>query len=276
MNLKDALEGRLTAKETEKLGTSFDIVGSREKAVAIIEVPEELRKKEKIIGEALLRVHKNVVSVLRKSSERRGEFRLREYRLIAGSRNTEVLHRESGCRFLLDPRKTYFSVREGTERERIAKQVKDGEKILVMFGGVAPFAIVIAKNKDTRIYSVEINPEAHKYACENVLLNRVGNRVVPVLGDVREVCKILGQKFDRILMPLPEKAWSFLDMALPCSKPGGVIYLYGFEDKGSKDLEKKAKTAAKKTKTKIRILRKRKVLPYGPGTFKVCLEIKVS
>lgn len=275
MNLKSALKGKLTPKEMGVVNTSFDIIGSREKAVAIIEVPEELKKKEKTIGRALLSVHKNVVSVLKKSSNREGEFRLRKYRLIAGSRNTEVLHRESGCTFKLDPKKVYFSVREGTERERIAQQIKDGERILVMFGGVAPFPIVIARCKNVRVYSVEINPEAHKYAIQNVLLNKVGNSVVPILGDVREVCKMLGEKFDRITMHLPENAWKFLDLAFECSRRSSIIYLYGIEDEGSKDLEEKTKTAAKKAKTKIKILRKRKVLPYSPKTWKVCLEIKI-
>jgi tRNA (guanine37-N1)-methyltransferase len=275
MNLKSALKNKLNKVEMGKLNTSFDIVGSREKAVAIIEIPDELKKKEKIIGKALLEVHKNVKSVLKKSSKREGEFRLRNYKLIAGDKNTEVLHKESGCRFILNPKKTYFSVREGTERERIAKEVKNGEKILVMFGGVAPFPIVIAKKKNVRVYSVEINPEAHKYASENVLLNKVGDRVVPILGDVREVCKTFGEKFERILMPLPETAYEFLDLAFSCSKKGTMIYLYGFELEDTKEFENKAKETAKKTKTKIKILRKRKVLPYSPRTYKVCLEIKV-
>ncbi len=275
MNLKDALKGKLTRKEFSLLNTSFDIVGSREKAVAIIEIPEELEKKERIIGRALLQVHKNVKSVLKKSSERKGAFRLRDYKLIAGSRNTEVMHRESGCAFALNPKKTYFSVREGTERERLANQVKDGEKILVMFGGVAPFPIVMARRKHMHAYSVEINPEAHKYACENVLLNKVGDRVVPVLGDVREVCKTFGEKFDRITMHLPEKASEFLDVAFACSKKGTVIYLYGFEEENGKELEKKAKKMAKKSGTKIKITGKRKILPYSPRNYKVCLEIKV-
>jgi len=275
MNLKEFLSGKLTKEELKKLNTSFDIVGSREKAVAIIEIPEELKRKEKIIGKALLTVHRNVKSVLKKSSERKGIFRLRDYKLIAGSRNTEVMHRESGCTFRLDPRKNYFSVREGMERERIAREVEEGERILVMFGGVAPFPIVIAKKKPAKkIYSVEINPKAHNYAVENVLLNKVGNRVVPILGDVREVCKTLGEEFNRILMPLPENAYEFLDVAFSCSHHGTIIHLYGIE--GPEDgLNKKVKEMARKSGVKYRILSKRKVLPYSPRTFKVCLEIKV-
>jgi len=275
MNLKTSLKGKLTKKEMKILNTSFDIIGSREKAVAIIEIPDELKKKEEVIGKTILKVHKNVKSVLKKSSGRKGIFRLRKYKIISGEKNTEVLHRESGCRFILNPKKVYFSTREGTERERVAEDVKNGEKILVLFGGIAPFPIVIAKKKNAKIYSVEINPAAHEYAIKNVILNKVGDRVTPILGDAREVCKILGEKFDRITMHLPENAYEFLNAAFSCSKKGTIIYMYGIEEEGSDELNKKTKEHAKKNGVKIRILGKRKVLPYSPRTFKFCVKIKV-
>ena len=276
MNLKEALKGKLTQNELNTVVKSFDIIGSREKAVAIIEIPEELKSKEKIIGEAILRIHKNVKSVLRQASPRQGKLRLRKYSLVVGDKNTEVIHKESGCRFLLDPKKVYFSVREGSERLRIAKKVKKGEKILVMFGGVAPFPVVIArKTSANKIYSVELNKKAHEYAIKNIMLNKVENRIVPVFGDVREVCPVLGEKFDRILIPLPERAYEFLDLAFSCSKKGTIIHLYGISEEKNlfKDLEEKIKTIPEGVKYKI--IEKRKVLPYGPRKWKVCLDIKV-
>jgi len=279
MSLKDELRGILSEKELKKLVKSFDIIGSREKAVAIIEIPEELKSKEKIIGKAIMKIHKNVRSVLKQTSPRKGKLRLRKYKLILGDKNTEVLHKESGCKFLLDPRKVYFSVRESAERLRIAEKVRDGEKILVMFGGVAPFPIVIAKKKNVeKIYSVELNPKAHKYAIKNVILNKVGNKVIPFFGDVREICPLLGERFDRILMPLPEKAYEYLDLAFSCSKKGTIIHLYGISEEKNlfKDLEEKIIPIAKKLGIKYKVTEKRKVLPYGPRKWKVCLEILVQ
>jgi tRNA (guanine37-N1)-methyltransferase len=43
MDLKESLKGKLTKKELESLKTSFDVIGD----VAIIEIPDELKKKEK-------------------------------------------------------------------------------------------------------------------------------------------------------------------------------------------------------------------------------------
>ncbi|MCD6367966.1 MAG: class I SAM-dependent methyltransferase family protein [Candidatus Aenigmarchaeota archaeon] len=278
MSIEKELRVKLTEEELKKLVKSFDIIGSREKAVAIIEIPDELSEKKTLIAEAIMKVHKNVVAVLRKKSPRKGTFRLRKYELLLGEKNTEVLHKESGCRFLLDPRKVYFSVRESAERLRISEKVKENEKILVMFGGVAPYPIVIAKKRDVnKIYSIEINPKAHEYAIKNVLLNKVGDVVIPILGDVREICPLIRQKFDRILMPLPEKAYEFLDVALSCSKKGTIIHLYGVSEEKNlfDDLEKKVVLEMKKLNKKYKTIERRKVLPFGPRKWKVCLDIRI-
>lgn len=275
MSLKDELKGVLSDEELRDLVKSFDIIGSREKAVAIIEIPDELKKKEKTIAKALMKVHKNVVSVLEKKSPRTGTYRLRRYKVVLGEKNTEVIHKESGCRFLLDPKEVYFSPREGAERLKIAEKVKKGEKVLVMFGGVAPFPVVIAKKRGVdKVYSIEVNPKAHEYAIKNIMLNKVGDKVVPILGDVRDVCPMLNEKFDRIIMPLPEKAYEFLDVVFSCSKKGTTIHLYGIskEENLFKDLESKIKITTKKYK----IIEKRKVLPFGPRKWKVCLEILIK
>ena len=54
--------------------SSFDIIGSREKTVAIVEISDELIEKEKEIAKEIMKRHKNVKSVLKKVSERKGEF----------------------------------------------------------------------------------------------------------------------------------------------------------------------------------------------------------
>ncbi len=256
---------------------SFDVIGSKEKAVAIVEIPEGMS--EKAIAEEVMKFQKSVKSVLCKTSERKGEFRNREYKLIAGDKNTEVVHKEYGCSFRLDPQKVYFSSREGTERQRIAKQVKPNEKILVMFGGVAPFAIIIAKiqPKVGKVYSIELNPDGHRYAEENIRLNRIGDKVTALQGDVREVCKKFSAEFDRIVMPLPLGAESFLDVAVNCLKEGGVIHFYnwGGGENPFESAEQKIKESLIKLNKKYQIIHRQTVLPYAPGKYKVCMDFKV-
>lgn len=245
---------------------TFDIIGSKEKAVATIEKDGKLAKE-------IMKSHKNVKSVLQKTSGRKGIHRIYKLKLLAGSKNTEVVHREYGCLFKVDPRKVYFSPREAEERQRIAKKVKKGEKILVIFSGIAPYAVQIAKIKKCDITCVEINKKAVEYANENLKLNRLTGKIENINDDIRAVYKRLG-KFDRIIMPLAEGAYLFLDTAFFCSKKGTIIHLYGIS-KDFKDFIEKVKHIAKKYKKRIKILEKQKVSAYAPRTLKVRIDIKI-
>ena len=269
--LKKELAGKLKGEEIEKLKKSFDVVGD----VAILEIPEGLAGKAKLIAEAVVRVHPHIKTVLRKAGPRKGKLRLRDLETVLG-RETETIHREHGCRFKLDVKKVYFSPREATERLRIAKKVKPGERFLVMFSGVGPFGIVAAKAQpDCRVVCVELNKDAVKYADENVRLNQLTYRVENVRGDVRKVCPGLG-KFDRISLHLPEEAWEYLDTALECSRKGTLIHLYGISgEEGFRDLVEKAMGMARKSGKKLDVLEKRKVLPFGIRLWKVCLDLRV-
>jgi len=279
MKIKDILKSQLSEEELEFVPRSFEIIGSREKAVAIVEIPKELEEKKELIANAIMKLNKNVKSVLRKASGRKGELRLRNFELIAGDENTEVIHKEHGRLFKLDPRKVYFSPREANERQRIAKQVKAGENVLVMFSGVMPYGIVIAKvqPKVKKVVGIELNQAAHEYAKENVRINKVSHLVIPLLGDVREKWKELKEKFDRIVMPLPFGSENFLDIAFKCLKKGGIIHFYSlgkeenlFED-AIKIIEEKAREEGKE----IKILEKKKLFPYKPRARKICIDFKV-
>ncbi len=271
-NLKEILKDSLTEKELCSVPSSFDIIGSKQKAVAIVEIPEELKKKQLLIANAIMHLHKNVKSVLAKVSARKGELRLREYELIAGNSDTEVVHKEYGYLLKLDPQKVYFSPREGMERQRIAQQVKAGEKILVMFSGCAPYAIAIAKKQPDvdKIYCIELNPDAHKYAQENVRINKLSHKIILICGDVKNECKKLEEKFDRIVMPLPFGSESFLNVAIACLKTGGIIHFYNWGKEP--DVFQNAITCIEKNVKKYKILDKRIVLPYGPRKYKVCID----
>jgi len=272
-SLKELLRKKLSKKELEYAPSSFEVIGGKEKAIAIVEIKPELKKKEKLIAKTIMELSKNIKSVLKKVSGREGEYRIKKYKLILGSKNTEVVHKESGCLFKLDPRKVYFSAREGSERERISKLIKKGEKVLVMFSGIAPYSIIIAKkSKAERVYSIEINPHAHKYAEENIILNKVGNKVIVLEGDVNKICPKLKEKFDRIIMPLPRKGYLFLDLAVKYVKKNGIIHFYYYGDKNN--LYGCGEEVIKKLKRKNKIINKKIVLPYGPNKWKVVFDIK--
>lgn len=260
--------------ERKKL-KSYDILGSKEKSIAIIdqtEDPQELAKK-------IMVEHKNVKTVLMKMSERIGIERKRKYKLLTGEKNTEIIHNESGCRFKLDPRKVYFSGREGTERLRIASLVKPKETVLVMFAGVGPFPIMIAKKKrDVEIIpSIEVNKKAVEYMKQNVKLNKVEQKVIPILGDVKDKAKDWFGRCDRILMPLPHESSRYINLAVEClKKEGGMIHLYLIESEN--EIEKKAQKLIDELKDKMKFqisYKIKKVLPYSPRKYKYCLDISL-
>ncbi|MBI2542846.1 MAG: class I SAM-dependent methyltransferase family protein [Candidatus Aenigmarchaeota archaeon] len=274
------LQGKMTEEQLELVPRSYDVVGSKEKSVAIIEVSEELDKKKKVIAKALMKLNRNVKSVLNKTSGRKGAYRLSDMELVGGNKDTEVLHKEYGYSLKLNPRKVYFSPREMTERERIASQVKPNETVVVFFSGVSPYAVAIAKKQPSinKIYSIEINPDAHKYAEENVRINKLSHKIVLINDDVRKFCESTDIKFDRIVMPIAIGGEDYLDFAFKIVKNNGMIHFYStgnVNDMFSK-AEELIKEIAKKNKRKIKIEKRVKVLPFGVKSYKICIDIKAG
>ncbi|MCX6650000.1 MAG: class I SAM-dependent methyltransferase family protein [Candidatus Bathyarchaeota archaeon] len=278
-DIRGELSGILPDDLVGLVPRSFDVIGSKGRAVAVVEVPSELEPYGQAIGEALMRVQRNVQSVLSKGTERMGEFRVRDMKLLAGDPDTEVLHKESGCVFKVDPAKAYFSPRESTEREKVSSKVAPGERVLVMFSGIGPFAICIAKRQPTaQCVAVELNPDGHAYCLENIRLNKVNGRVKAVMGDVRVVCPALGEIFDRVLMPLPKGAYEFLDVAIPMVKPGGVLHFYHWapRDDPFTDGERILVAAAGEFGRNVEVLERVRVSQYSPSAWKIRIDARVG
>lgn len=233
MSLRDLLKDRVKPEELAKIRRSFEIIGD----IVIVDIPDEVYHLKEEIVRAILTKHKHVKTILRKTGEVSGEYRVARYEAIYGN-ETETIAREHGCRFKVDPTKAYYTVKLSGERERIARLVNEGERVLVMFAGVGPYAIVIARlSKPREVVGVEINPMAVEFFRENVRLNKVDEIVRVYHGDVREVVPELEGEFDRILMPAPYNADDFLDVALQKVKDGGVIHIYTFA--GEEEVETK-------------------------------------
>ena len=93
--------------------------------------------------------------------------------------------------------------------------MKDGETVVDLFAGVGPFSVLIGKrNPNSKVYAVDLNPDAVELLKVNVRVNKVENRVFPILADAREIAatKLKGVA-DRVIMNLPETAIDFVDAA---------------------------------------------------------------
>jgi len=252
---------------------AYDLIGSAGKAVAVVDIYKKKNAKE--IAREILRRHAHVKSVLGKSSGRAGAFRIYKLKFLAGSHNTEVLHKEHGFFFKLDPRKVYFSPRESEERARVAALVKPKEKILVLFSGIGPLQVYIGRAcPSCEIIGVELNKAAVKYADKNLRLNKIRN-AKNICGDARKVK--FENKFDRIIMPLPESGLEFLPAALKFSRKGTVIQVYAISEQKNlfADVEKKISKILKKKKVKFRFIVRQKVLPYAPRLQKVRIDFMI-
>jgi len=270
----------LSPEDSVCVCNSYDVVGD----IAIVRLTEGSRKCSEEVAEAIMAVHGNVKTVLAQAGAVSGEFRLRSLEYVAGERKTCTVHRESGCFFRVDVEKCYFSPRLSYERMRVARLAECGETVVNMFAGVGCFSIVMARHAEVeKAYSIDVNSEAVEQMQENVRMNRVYGRVVPMLGDAREVvAERLCHVTDRVLMPLPAKALECLPYALLALRmKGGWVHYYDFEHAA------KGEDAVDKVKTKVSeklvdicasfdVPFGRVVRATGPNWYQIVLDIKAK
>jgi tRNA (guanine37-N1)-methyltransferase len=249
-----------------KLPSSYDVVGN----IAIL---SEKTKQPKKIAQALLKNFKNLETVVIREGIHHGEYRLQDTKILAGKRTKTTIHKENGCLLKLHVDKTYFSPRLASERLRIASQIKEKESVLVLFSGCGPYIINIAKHSQAKeIYAIEINPSAHEFAQENLKLNKINNAKL-FKGDAKKILPLIKKTFDRIIMPLPQSAENFMNLAIKKLKPKGIIHFYDFQP-----LENIPQTSIEKIKKYCnpKILKFTKVGNYAPRKYRVCIDFKIK
>lgn len=253
---------------------AFDVLGN----IAIVKFSRDTKvKTKKQFANKLLRQNKSVKTVLEKTGKFKGRLRKQVTKHIAGEETKEALYKENGCVFRFNIDKTYFSPRLSNERKELSKLVKKGEEVLVMFAGVGPYPIVIAKNSQAKkVHSNEINREANKYAKLNIELNKLKNKVELLQGDIKRIAKKIKKKFDVIVMPRPKLKDSFLREAFMLSKKGTRIFYYDFCKEDEIDLIiNKVKFSAKKHKKRIKILKIKKAGEIAPYKIRVRVDFGV-
>ncbi|HII92533.1 MAG TPA: class I SAM-dependent methyltransferase family protein [Methanosarcina sp.] len=252
---------------------AYEVIGD----IALLEDSELDKQKASRIAHAILQTQPNIKTVLKPLTPVIGEFRVREFEVIAGEMRTETIHREYGCRYKVDLARAYFTPRLSTERSRILSWIKEGDTVVDMFAGVGPYSILIAKSKKpSKVLAVDKNPDAVRYLRENIILNSVKN-IEAVEGDAREEAKKFAGSADHVIMNLPHSAFEFLDSAVLLTKPGGIIHYYGItpEDDLFESSIELIRKAAEKAGRKIEVLDKRVVRSYAPHQYNICIEARI-
>jgi len=266
-SLRELFMKVLPIKLIDDVRRSYDLIGD----IAIIEIPDSLKKYEKVIANSLLKTNLKIKVVAKKPAKIEGKYRIRKLKILAGEKRTTTNYKESDCLFEFDLNRTYFSQRLGNERLRLANKVKGSEKILVMFSGIAPFGIIIAKKHPfTQVWNIELNPAAVKYAENNIKLNHLESRVFSIKGDVKTEIPKLKDKFDRIIMVLPHDNEKFLSDALKVAKTGTKIHMYTIQEES--DINKFKKEI--RSNHPIRIIKTVKAGNYGPKMWRYCIDMK--
>jgi tRNA (guanine37-N1)-methyltransferase len=218
-------------------------------------------------AEQILGSRPSLHTVLYATSEVSGEYRTRDYTVLAGTPTTRTQVTEHGHRFTVDLAGVYFSARLSTERNRILQHMGDQELVLDMFAGVGPFAISLAA-RAALVVASDINPLAIELMIENCVQNRTKN-VLPVLADVRNLIGILPWQFDRIVMNLPLAGTEFLPEAFRLCRPGGTIHFYALVSQEGEYLARLRELGAEH-------ITERMVRSYSPGQWHAVYDIVVG
>jgi len=116
------------------------------------------------------------------------------------------------------------------------------------------------------------------YQYDEVIL-RKNNKIFRVIlkDNLAEELEIFSKKFDRIIMPLPKEADTFLDVAIPCIKEGGIIHLYQFmkEEEIPNAAYKILDKYSKELGFEYEILEVRKIGDIAPKQYRVCIDFRV-
>jgi len=158
---------RLPRSIREIAPRAFDIFGD----IAIVKLSDLSMEHSKIISETLLESHTNISKVALDLGVK-GEYRIRDLKMLIGDSDFVATHRENGFKFKLDISKVYFSPRLAMERKRIFDIAGSNEEILDAFAGASPFAVSLA-SKGCEVTAVDANPNSEKWSHKNFELNNV-------------------------------------------------------------------------------------------------------
>ena len=223
--LKTILAGTLSETELQYLYSSYDIIGD----IAIIKIPDALLHRKRIICDTILSNVKNLRSVFVQNSSVAGEYRLRALEFVSGNEIYLTYYKEFGCKFLVNVATSYFSPRLSTERLRLSKLVNNNELILNMFAGVGTFSIIMATKRNVEVINIDSNLDAFILSIINARINKVSGSVTSYHGDAKTILnkEPFKDRFDRVLLPLPERTCEFIDVSVNSLKStGGFLHFF--------------------------------------------------
>ena len=152
---------------------------------------------------------------------------------LAGKKDPIVVHKELNTLFKIDISRLTFSPGNREERKKLVSIIKPGDIVVDMFACAGNLSLPTAVNCSPRIiYAIEINPYAFRFLLENIKMNRVVDRVIPLL--MNNVYFNEKNIADHVLLGyLPEPSIQQLGVAVEVAKDRGMIHYHTLARRGS-------------------------------------------
>lgn len=181
-----------------------------------------------------------------------GVMRIPEITLLYGEAG-EVLHRENGSLYWLDPQQVMFSQGNRAEKAHLSSVVRPGDKVADMCAGIGYFSMPLGR-AGAVVDAFELNPVSYRYLLRNICANRLEGRVRGFCGDCRN---LISGTYDRLLIGHFEGITMF-EAALAHARTGSIIHLHALEDQSDLVLALAGK-AGFSAEVRVRVVKK-----YGP------------
>ena len=249
--------------------------------VLLLSIPQQLLEYKEIIGEAFLNIEQGKTrAVFGKIGATKDIIRTPNFVHLAGEENSETLHKELGCKFMIDAAKLTFSPGNHGERERLVKTVKEGEFIIDMFSCVGNLSLPLAVNcHSVKILATEINPLAHNYLVRNIALNNIKDKMVAILGDNRNVLFNCADQADRVLSGYFESDCEQKRIAFRICKGGGVIHFHETiqtDNDAKKGIIKKFEEISELENKPINTIAYKRVKKYSPNIEHLVFDVQLE
>jgi len=265
--LREQLKTKISEEDIRKIMKGYEQIGD----IIILTIPKEYQELKDFIGKSFYDSF-GCQTVLEKGSVS-GEFRVPYYKKIIGG-GFVTIHKENGILYKIDLSKVMFSSGNIAERIRMGQVSSPDEIIIDMFSGIGYFTLPLSKYGRSRVWALEKNPDSYNLLLENIHLNKVSDRVIPVNTD----CLDFNPNFkaDRIIMGYFSDDEKFLLKALGMIKDGGIIHYHNTVPEKSESSFKKNldKIFSDRGRT-LEPLYYRKIKKYSPGVWHVVFDFKV-
>lgn len=208
-------------EEKEALPRAFDVIGD----IVLIRLPPALEPRKEAVGEALLRFVPGA-RIVGLDLGVHGPERRRRIERVAGTGPWSTRHKENGVELSVDVERAYFSPRLAREHDRVAEDVRTGDRVYDLCCGVGPFSVTIAhRGRAEKVTAVDANPDAIALLRETLGRSSFGGRVAPVEERLEEFLPTAAP-VERVVLNLPHEGIKYLPSVARTVAAGGRLFYY--------------------------------------------------